>query len=140
MFSVGSIAFFDRYPDFKPHDTDILKFVENSEFKNYRQISVFNNFCIFEWRKMPKKELLDIHLQINCGIIVGKFLVPEVASYLGLTIEDLKTLKPLIDRLNEKHKYEEIIYNAYIKNNAFVLTDEQRLEAYNEYKKERGLL
>ena len=138
--NVGSKAFFSNYKDFKPHDTDILRFVDNPEFKTNRQIHITNKMCIFEWRRMSKDKLLDIHLQLEDGMLVGKFLVPEVAAYLNLTMEDLVKLKPLIDKLDDKHKYEEIIYWAYLENENFILTDEQRLEAYNEYKKERGLL
>ena len=32
-----------------------------------------------------------------------------------------------------------MIYNFYIENNSFTLTDEQRLEAYNRYKAERKI-
>ena len=41
--------------------------------------------------------------------------------------------------MDDKHKYEKLIYDAYLKNNDFVLTDEQRIDAFNEYKKERLL-
>lgn len=57
---------------------------------------------------------------------VGKFLVPAVATELKLTIQDLKKLKPLITKLDVEHIYEEAIYEAYIENNGFFLTDEQR--------------
>jgi hypothetical protein len=40
-----------------------------------------------------------------------------------LTIADLKQLQPLIDALDQKHQYEAIIYNSYLKNKAFVLTE-----------------
>ena len=54
-----------------------------------------------------------------------------------LSIDDLKRLKPIIAKLDDKHKYEEVIYNAYLENNDFVLTDEQRQEAYRVYNKYR---
>jgi hypothetical protein len=41
-------------------------------------------------------------------------------------------------KLNDKHKYEEIIYNSYIKNSSFTLTDTQRDRAYKSYKESRG--
>ena len=54
-----------------------------------------------------------------------------------MSIDDLKRLKPIIAKLDDKHKYEEVIYNAYLENNDFVLTDEQRQEAYRVYNKYR---
>ena len=71
-------------------------------------------------------------------MIVGKFLIPEFCEEIGMTIEDLPKLRPLIEKLDDGHKYEEIIFNSYIENGAFILTDEQRLKAYNSYKESRG--
>jgi hypothetical protein len=42
--------------------------------------------------------------------------------------------------MDSKHTYEKIIVEAYIENNGFFLTDEQRDMAYMEYKKTRNLL
>ena len=47
-------------------------------------------------------------------------------------------LKPLLKKLNDTHKYEQIIYDSYIENQAFILTDEQRKKAYQSYKESRG--
>lgn len=63
----------------------------------------------------------------------GKFLVPEFANYIGLTIDDLKILEPMFRNMDEKHKYEEVIYDAYVSNNAFILTNEQRKKAFEIY-------
>ena len=65
------------------------------------------------------------------------FLIPEFNKQISFTIEDLPKIKPLIDNLDEKHKYEEIIYNAYIENKSFTLTEEQRDAAYRRYKEAR---
>ena len=53
---------------------------------------------------------------------------------LGITIEDLKRLEPLLECLDEKHKYERIIYFSYIENNDFYLTETQLDQAYKIYK------
>lgn len=138
-FLVGSRAFFEGIKGFVPHDTDKLEFIDNpTDFKIHRQITLFNSRCYFQWKNMSKDELIEYHLTQDCGMLIGKFLVPQVANYLGLTIKDLIKLKPLIDKLDDKHKYEEIIYNAYIENNSFELTYEQRISAYNEYIKQRN--
>jgi hypothetical protein len=71
---------------------------------------------------------------------VGKFLIPEFCKEIGFTIKDLPKLKPLIDKLDEKHKYEEIIYNAYLENGDFILTPDQRDLAYASYKETRKRL
>lgn len=68
---------------------------------------------------------------------VGKFLVPEVCKELGIALKDLCVLEPLFDSLDNKHKYEKVIYEFYKENNDFYLTDQQLMLAYQEYKKYR---
>lgn len=65
---------------------------------------------------------------------LGKFLVPAFVEAIGFTIENLKRLQPLVDSLDDKHKYEKVIYDSYIENGEFKLTDEQLQKAYLEYK------
>ncbi|MDY5807044.1 MAG: hypothetical protein SPM04_05820 [Lachnospira sp.] len=86
---------------------------------------------------MPIDELIDITLFRNFPMEIGKFLVPEFIKEFKLSIDDLKRLEPIIAKLDDKHKYEEVIYNAYLENNDFVLTDEQIQEAYRVYNKYR---
>ena len=134
---VGSNVFFKDIEGFTSKDIDILEFVdEPTDFKNVRQFK-FPNKCVFQWRKMPIDELIDITLFRNFPMEIGKFLVPEFIKEFKLSIDDLKRLKPIIAKLDDKHKYEEVIYNAYLENNNFVLTDEQRQEAYRVYNKYR---
>ena len=134
---VGSNAFFKDIEGFTSKDIDILEFVDDpTDFKNVRQFK-FPHKCVFQWRKMPIDELIDITLFRNFPMEIGKFLVPEFIKEFKLSIDDLKRLKPIISKLDDKHKYEEVIYNAYIENNDFVLTDEQRQEAYRVYNKYR---
>lgn len=134
---VGSNAFFKDIEGFTSKDIDILEFVDNpTDFKNVRQFK-FPHKCVFQWRKMPIDELIDITLFRNFPMEIGKFLVPEFIKEFKLSIDDLKRLKPIISKLDDKHKYEEVIYNSYLENNDFVLTDEQRQEAYKVYNKYR---
>ena len=81
--------------------------------------------------------MIDKTLESGVNMRAGKFLSPEFAEYIGLTIEELKRLKPMFDDIDEKHKYEKVIFDSYVENNGFFLTDEQRLRAYDEYKRER---
>ena len=134
---VGSNVFFKDIEGFTSKDIDILEFVDDpTDFKNVRQFK-FPNKCVFQWRKMPIDELIDITLFRNFPMEIGTFLVPEFIKEFKLSIDDLKRLEPLIAKLDDKHKYEEVIYNAYLENNDFVLTDEQRQEAYRVYNKYR---
>lgn len=71
---------------------------------------------------------------------VGKFLVPEFCEYIGFTIDDLKLFEDLFDKLDDKHKYEKCIYDSYMKNKCFNLTEEQKNECYEIYKKYRNIV
>lgn len=130
---VGSNVFFSGFSDFVSKDTDVLEFIDESIIRHIR----FKDKCVFQWKRYDADKMIDITLVRNFPMEVGKFLVPEVINELGLTISQLKRLQPLIDTLDDKHKYEKIIYDAYIKNNAFRLTKTQLKSAYKEYKKYR---
>ena len=86
---------------------------------------------------MAPEEFIEYALNSPLPMEAGKFLVPEVAEYLGFTIEHLKQLEPVFNSMDEKHDYERIIFRAYIENGAFILTDEQRDEAFQAYKQRR---
>lgn len=134
---VGSKAFFENVDGFAPKDTDVLILVDEPVgFKNCRQFT-FKNKCVFEWRNMSIDEFIDIELANNTPMSICKFLVPEFIELKGVTIEQLKRLQPLVDIMDDKHKYLSVIYNSYLANNGFYLTDEQLSNAYNEYKKYR---
>ena len=135
---IGSQYFFSCYPDFASKDIDELEIVENASFNQVRQITGQGK-CLFQLKKHPSKEgYINWALKSHIGMVVGKFLVPEFCEAIGFGIEDLSRLKVLIDRLDEKHKYGEIIYNSYLENDSFTLTDEQRERAYKSYKESRG--
>ena len=136
---VGSNVFFKDIEGFTSKDTDVLEFVDNpTDFKNVRQFK-FPDKCVFQWRKMSVDELIDMTLSRNFPMEIGKFLVPEFIKEFNLSISTLKRLKPLVDKLDDKHKYEEVIYNSYIENNDFYLTDSQLNDAYKIYLKYRSL-
>jgi hypothetical protein len=135
---VGSNVFFSSINGFKSKDKDYVLLVDNPDgFKYFRQTN--STYDLFEWKRMTAQEFIDYSLSNGSPMQIGKFLVPEFVNEIGFTIDDLKKLNSLIDRLDDKHKYEGIIYDAYISNNSFSLTDEQRLAAYTEYKLERGI-
>jgi len=133
-FIVGSNAFFKSFDDFKPHDEDILFLYDKLDQINL-QVRLHNkNKCIFEWKRLTPDEYIKYHKEHQCGIFIGKFLVPEFVKEIGFTIEHLKQLEFLLDLLDEKHQYEKLIYNYYIENNDFYLTNEQLAEVYKTYK------
>ena len=135
---MGSQYFFSCYEDFQGKDVDYVQVITTNEFAQVKQLTGRGK-CIFSLKKHEKvDDYIDWALRSQTGMVIGKFLVPEFCEEIGFTIEDLPKLYLLIGRLDDKHKYEEIIYNSYIQNNAFILTDEQRLEAYKSYKKSRG--
>lgn len=138
-FKVGSQAFFWMYLDFAPNDIDEVEFEEHP--KIYRNVLQFRKKdgkrCLYRWRKMSADEFVEYTLNSKLPMEIGKFLIPEVNDYLGITLDHLKMLAPVVDRLDSKHQYERIIYYSYIENGGFYLTEEQRNLAYEEYKKER---
>lgn len=134
---VGSNVFFKDIDGFNSKDVDILELIDNPiGFKNNRWIK-FPHKDVFQWRRMPIKEFIEITLSNNIPLEIGKFLVPEFIKEFNLSINDLKKLQPLIENLDYKHKYESVIYYSYLQNNDFYLTDEQLMEAYKIYIKYR---
>ena len=138
---VGSKAFFTGMDDFNPKDNDHLILVDDVSdcgipIITHSEMRLKGN-CYFFYKWLPKEEMINNCIKSKDPIVVGKFLVPDVIRDLNLTIDDLKVLEPIISKLDDKHKYEEVIFNAYLENNDFILTNEQRQEAFRMYNKYR---
>lgn len=134
---VGSTYFFKDIEGFKSKDIDRVVLVDNPiGFKNVRQTSGLGS-CLFEWRKMSADEFVEFTLNSKISMSVGKFLIPEFCEVIGFTISHLKKLEPQFAKLEDRHKYEKVIFDSYIQNNKFKLTKTQLNKAYEEYKKER---
>jgi hypothetical protein len=86
---------------------------------------------------MSVAEFIDITLKTECPMEAGKFLVKEVAYIIGMKIEDLKQLRPVFEKMDPKHEYEKIIFESYIQNNDFILTENQKLKAFESYQAAR---
>ena len=137
-FLIGSKVFFSQFEDFVPVDTDILIIDDNPDYDD--TISYMENGIHYvRWRNMSKELFIEAHKYCYDGKWIQKFLCPEFAKWLGITIDDLKEMKFCIDHLDNEHGYVKIVYDSYIENNDFVLTPEQLNEAYRVYKEERGL-
>lgn len=135
---VGSNYFFKGLDGFKSKDIDRLVLVDNPVgFSYMRQTSSSHN-CLFEIARLPKDVLIAKALNTKAPMMLNRFLIPEFCEEIGFTIEDLPKLQPLCERMDDKHKYLNVIYDAYIANNSYMLTDEQRLAAYEEYKRARN--
>ena len=134
---IGSQYFFSCYDGFQGKDVDELQIIETDEFSQVRQITGQGK-CLFQMKKHDTKDdYIEWALKSYIGMVIGKFLVPEFCAEIGFTIEDLPRLAPLLDRLDDKHAYEKIIYHSYLENGSFTLTDEQRDRAYKSYKESR---
>lgn len=139
-FLIGSRAIFGGYKDFDhiTTDTDILIIDDDPDFDIEASTkNTEDGMHYVMWKELSKEELLKFHSVCYKGTFIQKFLVPEYIEYIGLTIEDLKQLGRLCNYLDDEHSYEKIVYNAYIENNGFYLTDEQKEAAYQEYKRKR---
>lgn len=135
----GSKAFFCNYEDFNPHDTDYLIVYDIiGTLKDMRNESL-NGEDNFIFPILKQEELIGfINGTNDCNAIaIACILTPEFSKLQKFTIEHLKECLSTRNRLKRKHLYLGIIYDSYIENNGFFLTDEQRLKAYNEYKKYR---
>lgn len=138
-YKVGSRAFFEGYPDFHPKDIDEVEFeTEPKLYKNFMQFRKKDGTrCLFKWRKMTPDEFVDYMLGSKLPMELGKFLVPEVAEYLGINLHHLAKLRNVSYKLDDRHKYEAVILEAYLENGGFYLTEDQRNRAYEEYKRAR---
>ena len=139
IFNIGSSCFFkDYFPDYVEKDRDELQIMDTffPSKTNVLNLKDGKN-DVFFWRNMDKEGFIEDCLACNGPMRAGKFLVKEFADYIGLEINDLKKLGPIFNSMDEKHTYEKIIYESYIENNGFYLTEQQRKKAYEEYKRKR---
>lgn len=139
MILTGSCVFFGEYPDFKPHDKDYIVLEKNPEYKYLRHLHGQGKDIFYNQILGSAQAHINYALDVGLGMSVIKFLTPEFNETIGFTIDDLPKVKPLIDKLDEKHLYAKIIYEAYLENGGFFLTQEQRDRAYESYKKTRQL-
>jgi hypothetical protein len=139
-FVVGSNIFFNEFESFVSKDIDYLCIMSepfcNDKTKSFLISNNGNDYILYS--NLSKQEFLENDLKSNDSIKLGKYLCKDFIDYIGLTIDDLKELKPLCNGLDDKHKYEKIIYDAYIDNDDFILNDDQLNLAYNAYKMARA--
>lgn len=139
QFTVGSRAFFSDMPDFRSKDSDILVLMDEPADFQWRREQQLRGVSTFRYKREPIAQMIQRTLDADDPLMVGKFLVPEVAAELGVSVADILPLQPLVSKLDDKHKYYAVIFNAYQANGSFTLTKEQRDEAYTEYWKARKI-
>lgn len=131
---VGSRYFFKNFSDFTPKDIDELILEENPKDYKIKMQITGKGKCLFKWRKLNPEQFIRY---TKTPMELGKFLVKEVCEDIGFTIEHLKKLNKIVEKLDDKHLYEKVIWESYIANNDFYLTDEQLLNSYEVYKRKR---
>ena len=130
---VGSNAFFKDFKGFKSKDKDYLVFIDNPvDFKIRKEIYL-RGIDMFYYKRLSPIEMINYTLETNNPLLIGKFLVPEVAEELKLSVTDILPLEPMLSKLDEQHQYQVIIFNHIKNNNSFILTEEQLEEAYQFY-------
>ena len=134
---VGSRAFFSGMDGFRSKDHDYLELVENPTAFKWRREQSLRGVCTFQFKKEPPADMVRRTLDCGDALLVGKFLVPEVAQAIGATVVDILPLETLLPILDEKHEYVAVIFAAVKQNGSFELTDEQRAAAYEAYRKAR---
>lgn len=136
---VGSSAFFGGMKDFQSKDVDKLCVLNAFPFSDKTNVFHTQNdkddYILY--RNMGKEGYIKDALDSGEPLRLGKFLVPEFVEYVGLKINDLKRLSPLVSKLDYAHEYERVIFQAYLENGRFELTSEQRELAYAKYKQYR---
>lgn len=149
MLLVGSDYFFHDCEGFIPHDYDYIILVDkaNDSFKpifdSKDTLHIYSSHTkcdkTFYYRYTKQDFLDDIVNGVVPKYFLNKFLVPEVNEAIGFEFSELHALKYLFDELDDKHKYLKIIYESYIENDEYYLSDSQRELAFNEYKKYRDI-
>ena len=134
----GSSVFFNKFDDYNSKDTDWIVFVDKIPGNQLMwRVKIKDDDLMMFKNGTTKQQHIDMVFDTNVPLKVGKFLVPEFNEYIGFDISELKQFDEIINQLDDTHKYQKIIYDAYIENNSFILTYEQINKAYKEYKKYR---
>lgn len=137
QFTVGSRAFFSDMPDFRSKDSDILVLMDEPAGFQWRREQQLRGVSTFRYKREPIAQMIQRTLDADDPLMVGKFLVPEVAAELGVSVADILPLQPLVSKLDDKHKYYAVIFDAYQANGSFALTQAQLNEAYQLYTEAR---
>ena len=137
---VGSSVFFGGMEGYRIKDVDEIA-IQDKWLPNGINVLNFKKGKkdVFLWSPLSKKQFIEDAVTCGVPMRVGKFIVPEFCKHIGFEVGDYRLLYDVFDRLDERHAYEKVIMESYVKNGSFVLTDRQREAAYEIYKKARGI-
>lgn len=136
-FKMGSSYFFSSLPGYTVKDEDeLILMTEWIPEVNVMHLMDGKRDLIL-MKEMTKKEYIQDAINSGVPMRAGKFLIPEFAIYIGLTLKELETLRPVFEQMDDKHRYEKVILEAYISNGGWWLTGEQLDNAYTEYLRAR---
>lgn len=136
-FNMGSKYFFDKMDEYVSKDNDILVIMDDWKLTKTNVLNLKDKkkgLDVFFYKNMSKDEFIEDTLESNVPMRCGKFLIKEFCDYIGFNIEDLEKLDSVFENMDQKHIYEVYIYNCFLDNGKFELTDQQRKEAYEIYK------
>lgn len=135
-YQTGSKYFFGAIPGYVGHDNDFAEFVDDASARVYRLKEA--DCEVFVMKRLPLEDIISFDL-IGGMSCICKYLVPEIAAEMGFTVDMLPQVLPMRQRLRPRYAYLGVIYDAYVANGSFTLTEAQRAEAYRVYKEARGL-
>jgi hypothetical protein len=137
QFKIGSSAFFSGVEGYNGKNSDTLLIEKDPVgFKTWRESSG-QSVVIAEWKEMGKDEFIEATLSFGKPELAGKFLIPEFAEWFQMAIDDLKKLDNLFSKMEGKQAYLKKIYEYYIENGKFELSEEQKKDAYSVYEEHR---
>lgn len=134
---VGSRAFFSGMEGYRAQGCDTLTLTTEPDGFDWRRESCLRGNRQFTYLLESPAAMVQRTLDAAEPLLVGKFLVPEVAEAIGATVDDILPLEPLLEKLDDKHRYVAVIYEAVKTNGSFTLSDEQRLAAFEAYRSAR---
>lgn len=136
---IGSSVFFEgAFDDYKSKDRDYVVIVDKIPGNQLcGRLKIRDDDLMIYQQGLSKDTYIALALESENTLRIGKFLIPEFNKFIGFRVEDLSVFKDKIKKLDDAHKYQKIIYDAYLENGSFSLTDEQLNKAYVEYKKYR---
>ena len=137
-FKMGSSYFFSSLPGYTVKDEDELILMTEwiPEDINVMHLMDGKRDLILV-KEMTKKEYIQDAINSGVPMRAGKFLCREFAIYIGLNLKELETLRQVFENMDDKHRYQKVIFEAYISNGGWWLTDEQLNNAYTEYLRAR---
>lgn len=134
----GSTYFFGSLPFFKGRDVDYVEVVDDQSIDIVKLREPGTD--VFRVRRMPIEDRLARDSEVQATSRICNYLVPEIAAELGFTPDMLDRIKPIVDRLRPRYSYLGVIYEGYVENGSFTLTEEQRMAAFEEYRRSRVAL